>query len=111
MKPKNCKGRLKEIEKEIEHYRIPLKIADIMERLVIEAGFEFCGHGTDLTTGEEDFSLIRFLNKDEDTNITVEFSRKKLKSVSLSQGNNYITLDKDIIDSLSNSLPELLEWI
>lgn len=52
---------IEEIKEEIAHYRPSKEIAKLM-LTVGKLGYKFSGHGTDFTTGEEDFSFV--LEKD-----------------------------------------------
>ena len=110
---KKITKNIKDLQKEISLYNIPTKVADIMERLVIKDSFEFTGHGTDFTTGEEDFSLSKCLDKKQNTSIEVYFSRKKLVAAYITNSVecSSLKLTSKVIESLLDSLYELNEHI
>lgn len=69
------------IKYEVEHYKPRKPIRDTMLALG-RMGFSFFGHGTDLSTGTEDFSLGKRCKKGE---ITVELSTDGKSTVSLDE--------------------------
>lgn len=61
----------KEIQKEIKKYSITSEKAIETLSDLIGLGFKYGGHGTDLRSGEQDFTLIKHLTKDEASYIHV----------------------------------------
>ncbi len=104
---KKINKNIKEIQREIDHYRVPTKMADIMLRLG-EAGFEFGGHGT-AYTGEEDFSFDQKISST--LSITVTTNRKKILSIDLSDGDDVIILNMKDLDKMVSVLFNVEELI
>lgn len=63
--------RKKEIKKEIKKYSITNEKAIETLLELARLGFEYTGHGTALRSGEQDFTLIKRLTKDEASYIHV----------------------------------------
>jgi len=98
---KKIAKNVKEIQRNIDHYKVSGRMADIMLDLGYE-GFEFVGHGMDLTTGKEDFSFNQKISPN--LTVTVSTNRKKILNVLLSDKNDDIILDMKNLDNLMSVL-------
>lgn len=66
------------IEKEIAWYRVHDSLADIIRKLG-NMGFEFSGHGVDLGSEVEDFSLVKDYSKNASIHVSLSrLGRKNL---------------------------------